>query len=146
MVDPELFKVMGSLTHRGLVEVLHLQLGWVAGLHLNQTVCQHQRSLQMISDYLKAGIMFGEVAVRLPDGQERTGETLAVLCQHSDPWVSVNGDAGIVNVNPPELSAWRISITSVATEDLVSRDIRHVEIKDVLRPEVMNQIGFQQYP
>ena len=88
--------------------------------------------------------MFCNVAVRLPDRQEGTRETLTVLSQHPDPWIVVNGDAGIVNVNPPQHSAWWIPITSVATEDLVSRNIRHVP--DVRGPEVMHKIVLQQYP
>ena len=35
MINTELFEVMGSLTDRGLVQVLNLQLCWVAGLDLN---------------------------------------------------------------------------------------------------------------
>ena len=88
--------------------------------------------------------MFCKVAVMLPDRQKRTRETLTVLSQHPQPWLLLNGDAGIVNVNPPELPARWVAITSVATEDLVSRDIRHVP--DVRGPEVMHKIVLQQYP
>ena len=35
MINTELFKVMGGSTHRRLVQVLNLQVGWVAGLDLN---------------------------------------------------------------------------------------------------------------
>ena len=146
MINTELFKVTGGLTHRRVVQVLNLQLCWVAGLNLNKNISSKSESSQDYL-YLKAGIdVFCKVAVRLPDRQKRTTKTLAVLCQQPDPWVVVHGDASIVNVNPPEHSAWRMPITSVATEDLVSRDIRHVEAPDVLGPEIGFQTVLQQYP
>ena len=150
MINTELFKVMGGSTHRRLVQVLNLQVGWVAGLDLNTRSLSKSVSSQGYL-YLEAGIdVFCKVAVRLPDRQKRTTKTLGVLCQHPDPWIVVNGDAGIVNVNPPQQSAWRIPVPSVATEDLVSRDIRHVEAPHVLGPEVIHKKGFQtvlqQYP
>ena len=150
MINTELFKVMGGLTHHGFVQVFNLQLCRVTGLNLKKNIMS-KSDRPRDNLYLKAGIdVFCLVAVRLPDRQKRTAEALTILSQHPYSRIVGNGDASIVDVNPTELSAWWISITNVATENLLSHDIRHVEAPDVLGPQVVLKRGFQtvlqQYP